>query len=113
LIENELIDRAEFLLGDFRGVDTLMMEYLKTKTSKVTVLHIGEKPRYAPDRYKTKVSSWTFVGGFQDDQSRDEEAIKNCTHYLAIDRNSNDSRKSGTMRNLERCEALGKIALGF
>lgn len=111
LIEKELIHRAEFIVCDFRGVDTLLMEYLKTKSAKVTVLHIGEHPRYMPDKYKTKVSNWNIIGGFDNDQLRDDEAIKSCTHYLAIDKNSNDERQSGTQRNIEKCESLGKIAV--
>jgi len=100
-----------FILGDFRGVDTLMMEYLKTETANVNVLHIGESPRYLPDKYKTKVSSWTVIGGFEDDDARDLYAINECTHYLAVDKNTNDKRKSGTLKNIERCEARGKTRL--
>jgi hypothetical protein len=44
-----------FIVCDFRGTDTLVMEYLKNN-SNVTLLHIGDKPRYIPDKYKTKVN---------------------------------------------------------
>jgi hypothetical protein len=106
-----LIHTAEFIIGDFRGVDTLMMEYLKTESANVTILHIGEKPRYLPDKYKTKVSSWHLIGNFIDDESRDLKAIEECTHYLAIDVNSNKKRISGTQKNIELCESLGKISI--
>lgn len=104
-------NNVEFLVCDFCGVDTLVMEYLKTESSQVHIFHIGEKPRYLPDKYKTKVSQWKIKGGFDDDLSRDEAAIEACTHFLAIDFNSNEKRKSGTQRNIERCLALGKILI--
>lgn len=102
---------AAFLLCDFRGVDTLMMEYLKTVSGKVSIYHIAEKPRYLPDKYKTKVSQWTVMGGFEDDAARDLAAIHACTHFLATDINSNEKRKSGTLKNIELCESLGKIRI--
>lgn len=100
-----------FLLGDFRGLDTLMMEYLKAKTGKVSIYHIGERPRYLPDKFRTKVSTWQLIGGFNNDKARDEVAINECTHYLAIDKNSNEKRKSGTLKNMERCAVLNKIRI--
>ena len=106
-------EEPEFIICDFRGVDVLAMEFLKSETPKVTLLHIGEKPRYMPDSYKTKVSQWEMIGGFTDDHSRDEYAIKICTHFIATDFNSNEKRKSGTWQNIERCEALGKIQLSI
>ena len=51
-------DNVEFMVCDFRGTDTLIMEFLKSESKNVTVLHIGDKPRYIPDKYKTKVSKW-------------------------------------------------------
>lgn len=102
---------VEFIVCDFRGTDTLVMEYLKSFTPKVTVLHIGEKPRYFPDKFKTKVSQWKIIGGFTDDQSRDHFAIDLCTHFVATDFNSNEKRKSGTQRNIERCLTLEKIRM--
>ena len=101
----------EFILGDFRGVDTLIMEYLKSESAQVSVLHIGEKPRYLPDKYRTKVSQWKIIGGFEDDESRDRYAISNCTHYIATDFNSDNKRKSGTQKNIELCQSLGKIRI--
>ena len=102
---------VEFLVCDFRGVDTLTMEYLKTKSSKVSVYHIGEKPRYLPARYRTKVSSWQLFGGYETDDERDMAAIANCTHFLAFDFNVSSQRKSGTATNMEKCLQLGKIPL--
>lgn len=109
-INNLLIDKTvEFIICEFRGLDTLVMEYLKTKSANVTIIHIGERPRYMPDKYKTKVSQWKVIGNFEDDTSRDDFAINNCTHFIAVDSNSNEKRKSGTQRNIEHCLALGKV----
>ena len=41
-----------FTVCDFRGVETLTMEFLKSETEDVSVYHIGETPRYLPDRFK-------------------------------------------------------------
>ncbi len=104
--------RDGFVVCDFRGVDTLAMEYLKTFTANVQVFHIGERPRYLPDRYRTKVSGWKLVGGFASDAARDDAAIAACTHFIARDQNTTPARVSGTARNIARCLALGKQQLG-
>lgn len=101
----------EFIVCDFKGVDTLMMEYLKTESQNVSILHIGEKPRYVPDKYRTKVNNWKIIGGFVDDNSRDNYAINVCTHFIATDFNSNEKRTSGTQKNIELCKTLGKIKI--
>ena len=104
-------DKVTFSLCDFRGVDSLAMELLKCSSKNVAIYHIGEKPRYFPDKYKTKVSSWTVFGGFENDEQRDSAVIAQCTHYIAVDFNSDSKRKSGTLKNIELCESLGKIRL--
>ncbi len=103
---------VHFILCDFRGVDTLMMEFLKCQTSHVTVYHIGEKPRYAPDKFNTHVGNWNFIGGFSSDKERDLQAIDECTHFLAYDFNSDSQRKSGTQKSIELCLERNKIFLG-
>ena len=100
-----------FLLSDFRGVDTMMMEFLKTKTSNVTVYHIGYAPRYFPDKFKTKAEKWNLIGQFTSDKERDCAAINSCTHFLAYDFNSDEKRKSGTLKSIEICLAQNKIDL--
>lgn len=102
---------VHFLVGDFRGIDTLTLEFLKTLTANVTVYHVGEKPRYLPDRFRTRVSEWKCMGNFKTDQERDRAAIERCTHYLAIDFNSDEKRKSGTLKNIELCNERGKLYL--
>lgn len=104
-------NEIEFVLCDFKGVDTLTMELLKCLSAKVSIYHIGEYPRYLPDKYKTKVSQWKLFGGYSTDLERDQAAIETCTHFLAFDFNSNDKRKSGTMKNIEHCKKLSKLNL--
>ncbi|HEU4411408.1 MAG TPA: hypothetical protein VFS43_39520 [Polyangiaceae bacterium] len=102
---------AQVLVADFRGVDTLAMECLKCLTPNVRVYHVGARPRYLPDKFRTKVGQWQLVGGFADDAARDAAAIEACTHFLAHDFNSDANRTSGTRRNIERCLELGKTRL--
>lgn len=103
----------EFILGEFRGTDTLALEYLKTRSAKVTVLHVGDRPRYFPDKYKTKASQWVVKGGFSSDEARDLYAIEACTHFLGIDFNTNEKRTSGTRKNIDRLRELGKTELSI
>lgn len=105
------LSECEFIMGDFCGVDTLMMEYLKDKSEKVSILHIGQKPRYFANTFKTKAGKWEIKGGFVSDLERDNYAISNCTHFLAIDFNSDEKRKSGTTKNIEKCLNLDKIKI--
>ena len=100
-----------YILGDFRGADTMAMEYLKTASRNVRIFHMGARPRYYPDAYCTLVGKWKKVGWFKSDESRDDAAIESCTHYLAVDFNSDENRKNGTRRNIELCNSFGKIRL--
>lgn len=102
---------VHFVVCDFRGLDTLAMELLKCETENVSVYHVGDRPRYLPDQFKTRVPQWKLVGGFKSDGERDGAAIHACTHFLAIDFNSDEARKSGTKKNLEKCLKLGKVSL--
>lgn len=95
-------------LCDFRGVDTLVMEFLKTRTSAVSVFHVGERPRYLPDRHGTLAAQWQLHGGFADDLARDEAALAACTHFLAIDRYSLPTKPTSTATLIEHCRAAGK-----
>lgn len=104
-------EEVTFLLCDFRGTDTLAMELLKCTSANVSVYHIADKPRYLPDKFKTKVGSWKIIGGFENDAQRDMEVINECTHFIAVDFNSDEKRISGTQKNIDLCEKLGKIRL--
>ena len=103
--------KINFIVCDFRGTDTLTIELLKSITPNVSIYHIGENPRYMPDTYKTKASQWLLKGGFTSDNERDKNAIEACTHFIAIDFNSNEKRESGTQKNIQKCKNKGKINL--
>jgi hypothetical protein len=111
-LEQAVAADARFIVCEFRGADVLTLEWLKTRTGSVEVLHVGEAPRYLPDRYRTKVSAWTVTGGFASDEARDEAALERCTHVLAHDFNSKPERLSGTARILERAAELGRERVG-
>ena len=102
---------SSFIVCDFRGADTLAQEYLKTLTKDVTVMHVADRPRYLVDKYKTNAESWDIVGGFGSDGERDDAAIEACTYFIALDINSYGFRKSGTLKNTEKCMASGKIRI--
>jgi len=110
-LERSMPADTSFVVCDFRGADTLVMEYLKHRTGRVQVFHMGDRPRYLPDKYRTKVSQWELVGGFDSDEARDHAAIDAATHFLAYDTNSSAKRTSGTGHNIARCLELGKIRL--
>ncbi len=105
----ETLQPVHIHVCDFRGVDTLVMELLKTETPHVHVYHIGDKPRYMPDHFRTFVNQWQWIGGFKTDTERDVAVMEKCTHFLGIDFNSDANRKSGTQKNIEKCRALNKI----
>lgn len=107
-LEQAIDADASFIVCEFRGADTLTLEWLKTRTNDVEVLHVGERPRYLPDRYRTRVSNWTISGGFASDNERDEAALERCTHVLAHDFNSKPDRASGTAKLLARADELGR-----
>ena len=105
------LSEYEFIIGDFSGTDTLMMEFLKDKSENVTILHVGKKPRYFANLFKTKAEKWKIVGGFSSDYERDQFGIEHCTHFLAADFNTDEKRKSGTLKNIEKCRSLNKIEI--
>ncbi|WP_449400087.1 hypothetical protein [Chryseobacterium wanjuense] len=88
-----------------------MMEFLKDKSENVMILHVGKRPRYFVNSFQTKAKNWKIVGGFNSDYERDWFGIELCTHFLAIDFNTNEKRKSGTLKNIEKCLSLGKIRI--
>lgn len=57
---------CSFVIGDAGGVDTFAQQYLdgRIDKTKVTVYHMGPKPRNNPVGYKT-------IGGFSDHFSKD------------------------------------------
>lgn len=104
-------NNPHFIVCDFRGTDILTIELLKNLTPNVTLLHMGEKSRYMPDKFKTYAEEWKIVGGFKNDSERDLYGIEQCTHFLAFDFNSDENRISGTLRNIRKCYSLNKAFL--
>lgn len=105
------LSEYEFIIGDFSGTDTLMMEFLKNKSENVTIIHVGTRPRYFANSFKTMTGRWKIIGGFSSDYERDQFGIEHCTHFLAADFNTDEKRKSGTLKNIEKCLSLNKIAI--
>ncbi len=105
------LNDSQFLIGDFRGVDTLCMEWLKCRTSRVSVYHLGHRSLYRPDQFNTYTSEWTFNGHFNTNLSRDLAMVDACTHFLGFDFNSNSRRTSGTYKNIQACLRKNKIRL--
>lgn len=107
-----IIDKAlenpnsRFVVGDFKGTDTLAQDYLKVKLepidqlNRVTVFHMFKKPRYlASDGFKTQ-------GGYIDDTSRDNAMTKASTHDIGF--LLSNRLKSGTAKNILRRHLIDK-----
>lgn len=84
---------VSFVVGDARGADTLVQEYLKLRCADVVVYHMFEKPRNNPAKFKTK-------GWHLSDIDRDEAMTRDSTHDIAWVRPGRES--SGTAKNLAR-----------
>lgn len=102
---------TEFILSDFRGTDTLAMEWLKSKTPNVTIFSVGDKAHYLPDQFNTFVPDWKLKNGFEHHTQRDTALVNACTHFLAIDFNSDQVRTSATNKSIRKCLQFNKIQL--
>lgn len=100
LIDKALKENACFIIGDFRGADTLSMEYLKDKTALVTITHCFENPRYKVDVSGLLSNEWKYVGGFMNDTERDAFMTENSDTDIAWIRAGRE--KSGTAKNIKR-----------
>ena len=98
-ITSALADGVEhFVVGDFRGADTLGQEYLAKNhpAVKVTVYHMFENPR-------STVPSHARMGGFTTDEERDSAMTKASSRDIAWIRPG--KKKSGTAQNIARRQA--------
>jgi ADP-ribose pyrophosphatase YjhB (NUDIX family) len=86
-------DRASFVVGDFRGADTMAQDYLKRKTDRVTVFHMFEEPRY-------NAGFPSFGRNYRSDSERDRAMTKMSDEDIAWVRPGKE--RSGTARNLSR-----------
>ncbi|OZG72196.1 hypothetical protein BTA51_17775 [Hahella sp. CCB-MM4] len=92
VIDIAIEQNQSFVVGDARGADTLAQQYLKGKTTAVTVYHMFSDPRNNVG-FNTK-------GGFQSDNERDKQMTLDSTQDIAWVRPGRE--KSGTQRNLAR-----------
>lgn len=84
---------CDFIVGDFKGTDTIAQGYLAFEGCKVTVYHMLEKARFNFINFPT-------VGGFKNDIERDEAMTKASHCDLAWVRPGREA--SGTAKNLQR-----------
>ena len=85
---------AEFVVGDYWGVDSMAQEFLATTTNKVTVYHMFDSPR----NYKS--NKFDLKGGFKTDEERDAAMTKDSDVDIAFVRKG--KRNSGTAQNIIR-----------
>ena len=83
---------TRFVVGDFRGADTLAQQWLLGKTKNVTVYHMFESPRFN--------AGWPTKGGFQSNATRDRAMTAASDDDIAWLRDPDTN--SGTRRNLLR-----------
>ena len=96
----ECIDKydAYFIMGDYEGVDIMaqntLMGVLEYPIDKVTVYHMGDKPRNVHPTIQQ------FVGGFRTDEERDYAMSANSDEDIAFIRCGRFT--SGTAQNICR-----------
>lgn len=100
LIDDAIESNHSFVVGDFRGCDILAQEYLKNKTSKVTVYHCFDKPRYKVDFVDLLSKKWKYKKGFQSDLERDTAMTINSDYDIAWVKIGKEN--SGTANNIKR-----------
>lgn len=94
-IFNAINQDANFVVGDYYGVDDLAQKYLKAMMvdkCKVRVYHMFEEPR--------NNCGWLTVGDFTSDEERDSAMTYASDFDIAWVRPGKE--KSGTARNLQR-----------
>ena len=92
-------NNAEFVIGDYEGVDKMAMDLLwgwrlnnVLPDIKVTVYHMFDSPRNNP--------GWPTVGGFQTDEERDAAMTAASDRDIAWVRPGKE--RSGTAQNIAR-----------
>lgn len=99
-IDEAISKNGQFILGDFRGTDTLSAEYLKNKTPQVKIVHCFQKPRYKVDIVNLPSKHWEYIGGFENDTERDTFMTQNSDFDIAWVREGKEN--SGTAKNIKR-----------
>lgn len=97
MIDNGICLNHTFVVGDFKGADTLAQNYIKSlKYDKVLVFHMLQSPRFNAG-FKT-------VSGFKTDEERDSAMTEISNYDIAWVRPGRE--KSGTARNIDRRKRL-------
>jgi hypothetical protein len=99
LIYKAATENAEFVIGDYEGVDKMAMHLLWQwrlnnvfPDVKVTVYHMFDSPRNNP--------GWPTVGGFKTDEERDAAMTAASERDIAWVRPGKE--RSGTAQNIAR-----------
>lgn len=99
---------AEFVVGDYHGVDKFAMDYIYNKTGrKLTIYHMFKSPRNIPEGYEPPIGieemldcSVSVISGFKSDEERDAAMIAASDFDIAFVK---DNRwNSGTAQNIKR-----------
>ena len=119
MIDQGINSDAHFVIGDFRGTDTIAQTYIhKQGYENVTVYHMFDKPRVNIGKFKT-------LGGFTSDKDRDSAMTHQSDEDIAYIRTIEEQKKtlhikklfgkkwryqkSGTEKNIERRKILKLI----
>lgn len=93
-IRDAMVRGDKFVVGDARGADAMVQEYLSLVGVKdVTVYHMFDKPRNNKYHFPTK-------GGFKSDEERDAAMTAASDYDIAWVRPGREN--SGTSKNLIR-----------
>lgn len=99
---------AEFVVGDYHGVDKFAMDYIYNKTGrKLTIYHMFTLPRNIPENYELQASIEDiidncvfFSSGYESDEERDSAMTAASDFDIAFVK---DNRwNSGTAQNIKR-----------
>lgn len=92
-------DSAEFVVGDYEGVDKMAMDYLASHSCCLTIYHMFDSPRNIPTYTPLSVYI-TYRGGFKTDEERDSAmTLVSDIDIAFIRKNKWDS---GTAQNIKR-----------
>lgn len=102
---------AQFIVGDYKGCDTLTIEFLTTwfPRRKLSIYHIGEKSRVIVttddgESSVTRAKNVHYIGGFKSDEERDAAMTAASDDDICYVRLGKEI--SGTGRNLLRRAAI-------
>jgi hypothetical protein len=98
LIDRAIAQNECFVVGDARGADTLIQQYLWGGTKAVIVYHMFTSPRNNP--------GFSTRGGFQSDVERDTQMTLDSDRDIAWVRPGRE--QSGTQANCDRRSLLAE-----